>query len=652
MLRRKFKLWGASAVIIGQIISVSILCGEPLKFGRSDSLEEIRAKITHNGYNFTVGETWVYKLSQAEKDRMFKRRPADAIPPCPFRAAGTAEIDAAFGADTLPTEFDWRDQGGKSYIGAVRNQGTCGSCYAFAACAAAESSYNIANNLTDGDCADFSESYIAWCLGSLNGYKSDFYGCDGAGYNMTELRALTKLGDYPEYDGAAWESDCPYSQSEINASNYLGKIDTILFDSWSRIYPADYDDTTEYIKKAIQTYGVVDAAVLTSSAFDAYTSGIYEDSNTTPTANPYYNQNTDHMISLVGWDDNSRDPKGGYWILRNSWGESWGEEGYMRIYYKCAFVNCNGNYMVYSDTPSQATLTVNASPAIGGSTNPSGASTINTNTATAITANPGALYNFAYWEAGTGATIDDPTSASTTVTITANAEITAHFVLKAGTDVSLTLTASPTVAGALTPSTPTTVTAGDSTEITATPADGYTFDNWESDDDCYIADSDSAATSVILSGDATITAVFSAVDTITIGMFKMSLDNIKDDKDSISISKAEYPSSSPTGVTSAVITIDDYTFPACDGTNGEWKTNAKGTKLTYKSNTGPKIKMTIDTDKGEWSFKVSKAEFDEYIDPTDGFEITLKVNGSTIGMTTLTYEQTEIKTKIKYKTDN
>jgi Cysteine protease len=52
----------------------------------------------------------------------------------------------------------------KSYIGPVRNQGDCGSCYAFGAIAAAEAVYNLKYDLYDTNCADFSESYLAFCL--------------------------------------------------------------------------------------------------------------------------------------------------------------------------------------------------------------------------------------------------------------------------------------------------------------------------------------------------------------------------------------------------------------------------------------------------------------------------------------------------------
>lgn len=111
------------------------------------------------------------------------------------------------------------------------------------------------------------------------------------------------------------------------------------------------------------TYGVVVAAVEAGSAFEAYSGGIYQDSNITCSSNPCYYTPTNHIIALVGWNDNGGD---GYWILRNSWGTYWGESGYMRIKFTSSHVGCEAVYLVYEKV--ESTTYVDPAGLCGGNT--------------------------------------------------------------------------------------------------------------------------------------------------------------------------------------------------------------------------------------------------------------------------------------------
>ncbi|MFH1038096.1 MAG: C1 family peptidase [PVC group bacterium] len=322
---------------IALVVGADILPFEP-----DDTLEDIRYKIDHNGYQFAVENNWVFDMSPNEKASFFSRHQ----PLSPRRRSfhdGIGPLAKHLGKKTLPASFDWRNYNGRSYIGSVGDQGDCGSCYAFGAAAAAEGTYNWATGRYDGARADFSEAFIAFCLSD---HYSGFDGCSGADYDYDELQALI---DY----GICTETEYPYSDHEQSCP--FGTYPALTqFQSWYRV-PCDDIDA---IKTAIMTYGVVDVAVYVGSAFQGYAHGVYEDSNTTCDGSPCDHTTSNHAVSLVGWDDSPPEGGGGCWILRNSWGTDWGESGYMRIRYTSAVVTCAVSYLVYQPAPSPASLKI------------------------------------------------------------------------------------------------------------------------------------------------------------------------------------------------------------------------------------------------------------------------------------------------------
>lgn len=312
-------------------------------FKDDDSIDEIRDKIDQMGYEFTVDHNWVFDMpAEQKKEFLSRRRPVAET----LENSDMGPLAYQLGK-AVPTSFDWRSYNGNSYIGPVRQQGDCGSCYSFGANAAAEGTYNFATGKYGANCIDLSESYIIWCLGRLSQYNSHFFGCGGADYTYSELTALCT-------EGVTYEANFPYQENDPGSCTH-NSDPRLTFQSWHRV--ACNDITA--IKTAIMTYGVVDAAVYVDSAFQGYSGGIFENSSTSCSTSPCYNTPTNHAISLVGWNDNGGN---GYWILRNSWGTSWGESGYMRIKYTSAIVACEVCYLVYSTpantpTPSGPTPT-------------------------------------------------------------------------------------------------------------------------------------------------------------------------------------------------------------------------------------------------------------------------------------------------------
>ena len=309
---------------------------DKIPFLPDDSISMIQAKIEANGYSFSIAPNWVTKLSFEEREKLLSRHPSSDPA---YRTGSSSDYGPLVirSAEELPTAFDWRDYQGRSYIGPIRNQGICGSCYAFGACAAAEGVYNVAMNRYDGDCLDLSEAFLAFCL---DDYYPGYSGCYGSSYDYEELDALVERG-------VCLETAYPYSSVDQGCVSGSETALRVKFNNWYRIPCGDI----LAIKSALMTYGVLDAAVYVTSAFEAYESGVFVDHYTECNYDPCYYTATNHCIALVGWQDTSSDGDG-YWILRNSWGRSWGEDGYMRIAYRSAHVACEACYMVY-DAPGQ-----------------------------------------------------------------------------------------------------------------------------------------------------------------------------------------------------------------------------------------------------------------------------------------------------------
>ncbi len=142
--------------------------------------------------------------------------------------------------------------------------------------------------------------------------------------------------------GVPREADFPYTITDPGPDNRHWDAPRIDFAEWYRIPPNDIETT----KRVIQSFGAVDAAVLANSDFKDYSGGIFQNTDTSVKHIVPYNSSTNHLISLVGWED---DPGGGmgYWILRNSWSIAWGEAGYMRIRYTSARTSMEGSYILY-----------------------------------------------------------------------------------------------------------------------------------------------------------------------------------------------------------------------------------------------------------------------------------------------------------------
>ncbi len=214
------------------------------------------------------------------------------------------------GEPVFPAQFDWRDRHGMDYITPVKSQGSCGSCWAFAAVAALEGSINAYFNNPDLD-VDLSEQDLVSCCSA---------GDCGGGYCKPVFTS------YFMNPGITLESCFPYTATNNNCGNKCSGWEDIVWKTTSYVNVElnpyfNIQANVDAIKQALIEYGPVKVSMFVYSDFYSYSGGIYE-----YTTGSFEGG---HAVTIVGFGTyNDSD----YWIVKNSWGEDWGEDGYFRIY--------------------------------------------------------------------------------------------------------------------------------------------------------------------------------------------------------------------------------------------------------------------------------------------------------------------------------
>jgi len=281
-------------------------------------IQLLQAEVREKGYHFTVGYNPALKYSLEELCGLVE--PPDWRQRAPLRSM----LQAPLASQPLPSAFDWRALNG---VTPVRNQRSCGSCWAFGTVAVLESALKIRSGVAE----DLSEQYLISC-------NESGWDCEGGWWAHDYHQWRIPAGE--SSPGAVLESDFPYSASDELCDPPHPHM--YLIDSWGYVDPSVYVPSVEQIKHAIYNCGPVGAAVYVGSLFQGYTGGVF-DANEAPSATK-----VNHAVVLVGWNDDyyGDGSNVGVWILRNSWGSWWGEGGYMNITYGTSNVGYRANYIL------------------------------------------------------------------------------------------------------------------------------------------------------------------------------------------------------------------------------------------------------------------------------------------------------------------
>ncbi|KAH1221287.1 Senescence-specific cysteine protease SAG39 [Glycine max] len=195
----------------------------------------------------------------------------------------------------VPNAVDWRENGA---VTAVKDQGQCGSCWAFSTVAATEGIYQITTSML----MSLSEQELVDC-------DSVDHGCDG-GYMEGGFEFIIKNG------GISSEANYPYTAVDGTCDANKEASPAAQIKGYETV-PANSEDA---LQKAVANQPVSVTIDAGGSAFQFYSSGVFTGQCGTQ---------LDHGVTAVGYG--STDDGTQYWIVKNSWGTQWGEEGYIRM---------------------------------------------------------------------------------------------------------------------------------------------------------------------------------------------------------------------------------------------------------------------------------------------------------------------------------
>jgi C1A family cysteine protease len=259
---------------------------EEFKFREAQFIAKKTAFAEHNGNNgntYTVGVNQFSDWTAAEYKNILGYKP---------QAAANKNYEI-LDTTTAPKAVDWRKAGA---VNAPKNQGQCGSCWAFSTAAALEGAHFVKSKKL----VSLSEQQLVDC-------SKDNNGCNGGSMDLAF--------EYSKTSPLQTEAGYPYTGVD-GTCNYQKVNGIVRATGFSDVAPND----NKQLKAAVAKTPVSIAIEADQTSFQGYQGGVLNSKSC--------GTQLDHGVIIVGYGTEGTQD---YWIVRNSWGAGWGESGYIRI---------------------------------------------------------------------------------------------------------------------------------------------------------------------------------------------------------------------------------------------------------------------------------------------------------------------------------
>jgi C1A family cysteine protease len=260
-------------------------------------LKQAQIEIDRQGGGWVARPSWVTELDRAQAQRLLGAQMAEPT--------GVDFSSPRWFSEAAPEAFDWRNKDGQNWVSPVLNQGSCGSCVAFAAVATFETQMNVSSGLSW-----LNPRYSTQALFSCGGG-----GCESGWMPSQAARYMVSTG-VPD------EACAPYT---MGATGEDVKCESACQDAGQRSVKAvSYSQPSSYgnedaVKAALRK-GPLVTTLYVYADFMAYGSGVYKHATGGGLGG--------HAVSIIGFDDAKR-----AWLIRNSWGTDWGMGGFAYVSY-------------------------------------------------------------------------------------------------------------------------------------------------------------------------------------------------------------------------------------------------------------------------------------------------------------------------------